>query len=181
MGKCWCLQDANRPAVFGGCDIYITYLTDNGWSEGVNLGDRSTRINGNRNLVCLRINKSLYFASRRFGGQGGSRYFMYRICSPMANGDSLKTLERRSTASVMKVHPLSMPMPNSLFHFRFMPGYGGTMLLSKEKSRWDLERTGKSWLPDQYISDGNRLDSKCGWETGYYSSDKSDSRGGQDL
>jgi tetratricopeptide (TPR) repeat protein len=61
----------NRPDGFGGCDIYISYVDKNGWSEAVNLGGW---VNSDQweSQPCLSPDKrDLYFASRRSGGYGG--------------------------------------------------------------------------------------------------------------
>src|SRR5204863_3516498 len=53
----------NRPNSFGGCDIYISYLTDKGWSEAENMGGN---INSDQwdSQPCLSPDKKdLYFSS----------------------------------------------------------------------------------------------------------------------
>ena len=61
-----------RPDGMGGCDLYISYKTENGWSEAINLGGN---INSDQweSQPCLSPDKrDLYFASKRNGGYGGS-------------------------------------------------------------------------------------------------------------
>src|SRR2546423_390656 len=58
----------NRQDGFGSCDLYISYLTNNGWSQALNLGPK---INTDQweSQPCLSPDKrDLYFASRRPGG-----------------------------------------------------------------------------------------------------------------
>ncbi len=69
----------SRPDGWGSCDIYISYLTPEGWSEAINLGGR---VNSDQwdSQPCLSADKrELYFASRRFGGLGGSDLYVSRI------------------------------------------------------------------------------------------------------
>ena len=73
----------NRPDGFGSCDLYISYLTANGWTEGINLGGR---VNSDQwdSQPCLSPDKrDLYFTSRRFGGYGGSDIY---VCHLLPNG-----------------------------------------------------------------------------------------------
>lgn len=68
-----------RPDGWGSCDIYISYLTPDGWSEAINLGGR---VNSDQwdSQPCLSADKrELYFASRRFGGLGGSDLYVSRL------------------------------------------------------------------------------------------------------
>src|SRR5688572_19267284 len=69
----------NRRDGFGSCDIYISYLDNNGWSEATNLGGR---INSDQweSQPCLSPDKKeLYFASRRQGGFGGSDIYVSKM------------------------------------------------------------------------------------------------------
>src|SRR5436190_4851548 len=69
----------NRPDGFGGCDIYISYLTAQGWSEAINLGNK---INTDQweSQPCLSPDKrDLYFTSTRFGGFGGSDIYVSHL------------------------------------------------------------------------------------------------------
>ena len=69
----------NRQEGWGSCDIYISYLTLQGWSEAINLGGR---INSDQwdSQPCLSPDKrDLYFASRRFGGYGGSDIYVSHL------------------------------------------------------------------------------------------------------
>jgi Tol biopolymer transport system component len=57
----------NRKDGWGSCDIYISFKTPQGWSEGLNLGGK---INTDQweSQPCLSPDKrDLYFASRREG------------------------------------------------------------------------------------------------------------------
>jgi tetratricopeptide (TPR) repeat protein len=66
----------NRRDGYGSCDLYISYLTDNGWSEASNLGDQINTEDW-ESQPCLSPDKrDLYFASRRPGGYGGSDIYV---------------------------------------------------------------------------------------------------------
>ncbi|RYY66410.1 MAG: flagellar motor protein MotB [Chitinophagaceae bacterium] len=65
-----------RPDGRGSCDLYISYRQREGWSEPVNLG---STINSDQweTQPCLSPDKKdLYFASKRFGGYGGSDLYV---------------------------------------------------------------------------------------------------------
>ena len=83
MGNGWYLPVATGSMVLASCDIYISYLTPQGWSEAINLGGR---VNSDQwdSQPCLSPDKrDLYFASRRFGGFGGSDIYVSHM---QANG-----------------------------------------------------------------------------------------------
>ena len=78
-GKWLVFTGCNRTDGFGGCDLYISYLTDNGWSQAINLGQR---INTDQweSQPCLSPDKrDLYFASRSYGGYGGSDIYVSHL------------------------------------------------------------------------------------------------------
>ena len=69
----------NRKDGWGSCDIYISFKTPQGWSEGLNLGGK---INTDQweSQPCLSPDKrDLYFASRRDGGYGGSDIYVSHL------------------------------------------------------------------------------------------------------
>ena len=70
---------SNRKDGWGGFDIYISFLTPQGWSEAINLGGK---INTDQweSQPCLSPDKrDLYFASKRFGGHGGSDIYVSHL------------------------------------------------------------------------------------------------------
>jgi tetratricopeptide (TPR) repeat protein len=80
----WLVFDAcTRRDGYGSCDLYISYMTDNGWSEALNLGGV---VNSEQWDVqpCLSPDKrDLYFTSTRPGGLGGSDIYVTHL---QANG-----------------------------------------------------------------------------------------------
>jgi Tol biopolymer transport system component len=75
----------NRPNGAGSCDIFISYLTPQGWSEAINMGNK---INTEEweSQPCLSPDKrDIYFASRRPGGFGGADIYV-ATCNLMAGG-----------------------------------------------------------------------------------------------
>src|SRR5690606_22308874 len=61
----------NRKDGFGSCDLYISYLDDNGWSEAINLGGGVNSDQWESQPSLSPDKRDLYFASRRPGGYGG--------------------------------------------------------------------------------------------------------------
>lgn len=75
-GKWLVFTGCNRPDGMGSCDLYISLLTENGWSEAINLGEQ---VNSDQwdSQPCLSPDKrDLYFTSRRLGGYGGSDIYV---------------------------------------------------------------------------------------------------------
>jgi outer membrane protein OmpA-like peptidoglycan-associated protein/tetratricopeptide (TPR) repeat protein len=69
----------NRQDGAGSCDIYISYLTPQGWSEAINLGNKINTDDW-ESQPCLSPDKrDLYFASRRPGGLGGSDIYVSHL------------------------------------------------------------------------------------------------------
>lgn len=114
----------SRPDGWGSCDIYISYLTPTGWSEAINLGGR---VNSDQwdSQPCLSPDKrELYFASRRFGGFGGSDLYVCKIQpdgtwgSPENLGPEINTAGDESTPF------LHADNQTLYFTSNGLPGYG---------------------------------------------------------
>ncbi len=82
-GQLLLFDASGRRDGFGNCDIYVCYMTPQGWSEAINLGGR---INSDQwdAQPCLSPDKrDLYFASNRPGGYGGKDIY---VCHLQSNG-----------------------------------------------------------------------------------------------
>jgi len=75
---------SNRPGGYGGNDIYITYLKENGkWSKPINAGSTLNTIYDEGRVFLHRDGKTLYFSSKGHKSMGG-----YDIFSTEMNEDS---------------------------------------------------------------------------------------------
>jgi outer membrane protein OmpA-like peptidoglycan-associated protein/tetratricopeptide (TPR) repeat protein len=172
----------NRRDGFGSCDIYISYLTDKGWSEAVNLGGK---INSEfwESQPCLSPDKrDLYFASRVPGGYGGSDIYVSHL---QANG---KWSEPENMGPGINT-PADEQCPfihadNQTFYFTSNghPGYGDADLYYARKGpngAWSNPTN--LGYPINTISQEGTLFISSDGKTAYYSSDRADSKGGLDI
>lgn len=172
----------NRPDGMGSCDLYMSYQTNTGWSEALNLGEG---INSDQwdSQPCLSPDKrDLYFASRRLGGYGGSDiYVSHRLPSgrwsePENLGPAINT---RGDESAPFIHADNQTL---YFASTGLPGYGEEDLFlvrKKEDGAWgDPQNLG---YPINTIGHEGTLFIASDAQTAYFASDRSDSRGGLDI
>lgn len=69
-GKLVVLTACNRPDGFGSCDLYLSYITPNGWTKPVNMGRMVNGGSWDSNPSLSADARTLYFASNREGGYG---------------------------------------------------------------------------------------------------------------
>ena len=172
----------NRKDGWGSCDIYISFLTPQGWSEGTNLGGQ---INTDQweSQPCLSPDKrDLYFASKRPGGYGGSDIYVSHL---QLNGEwtSPENLGPQINTSGDEASPF-IHADNQTFYFTSngLQGYGGPDLFycrKGPKGDWSVpENLG---YPINTIYDEGTLFIAADAKTAYYTSDRTDSKGGLDI
>ena len=172
----------NRKDGWGSCDIYISFLTPQGWSEGINLGGQ---INTDQweSQPCLSPDKrDLYFASKRPGGYGGSDIYVSHL---QLNGEwtSPENLGPQINTSGDEASPF-IHADNQTFYFTSngLQGYGGPDLFycrKGPKGDWSVpENLG---YPINTIYDEGTLFIAADGKTAYYTSDRTDSKGGLDI
>ena len=172
----------NRPEGWGSCDIYISYLTPTGWSEAMNLGGR---INSDQwdSQPCLSPDKrDLYFASRRFGGFGGSDIYVSHL-QPDGNWSAPENLgpeiNTKGDESCPFIHADNQTL---YFTSNGHPGYGEDDLYyirKGPKGVWSVPQN--LGYPINTIHKEGTLFIASDAKTAYYASDRSDSRGGLDI
>jgi outer membrane protein OmpA-like peptidoglycan-associated protein len=181
-GKWLVFTGCNRPNGFGSCDIYISYLTNSGWSEGLNLG---SRVNTDQweSQPCLSPDKrDLYFASRRFGGYGGSDIY---VCHLLPNGkwSDPENLGPEVNTSGDEACPF-IHADNQTLYFTSngWPGYGDEDLYYVRKGPKGVwSKPVNLGYPINTINREGTLFIDADGKTAYFSSDRSDSRGGLDI
>jgi outer membrane protein OmpA-like peptidoglycan-associated protein/tetratricopeptide (TPR) repeat protein len=172
----------NFPEGRGSCDLYISYLTDRGWSAPENLGD-SINTEAWESAPSLSPDKrDLYFASRRAEGFGGSDIFVsHRLrngqwSSPENLGPVINTVGDEGTPFIHA--------DNQSLYFTSSghPGYGGDDLFVSRKGPGGVwQKPENLGYPINTIENEGSLVIAADGKTAYYASDRADSRGGLDL
>lgn len=179
----WLVFTANaRQQGFGNFDIYISYLTPNGWSQAQNLGGK---VNSDQwdSQPCLSPDKrDLYFASRRFGGYGGSDIY---VCHVQTNGrwsDPENLGPEINTAGDDQCPFIHADNQTLYFTSNGLQGYGGNDLFLVRKGPGGVwSKPVNLGYPINTTSDEGTLFIAADGKTAYYASDRSDSKGGHDI
>jgi outer membrane protein OmpA-like peptidoglycan-associated protein len=172
----------DRPDGFGSCDIYISYFDGQSWTKGVNLGGR---INSDQweSQPCLSPDKQdLYFASKRFGGYGGSDIYVSHLQANGKWGDPENlgpVINSKGDEQSPFIHADNQTL---YFTSDYWPGYGENDLFYTRKG------PGGDWsvpvnlgYPINTIDNEGSLFIAADGKTTYYSSNKSDSKGSMDI
>lgn len=172
----------NFPDSYGSCDLYISFLTNEGWSPAENLG-RNVNTEAWESAPSLSPDKrDLYFASNREGGYGGSDiYVTHRLPNgswtmPENLGPAINTAGNESCPFI---HADNQSL---YFTSNGHPGYGGDDLFVTRKSsttKWSVPEN-LGYPVNTIENEGSMIVSADG-KSAYYASDRSDSRGGLDL
>jgi len=172
----------NRPEGFGSCDIYISYLDKNGWSEPANLGGW---VNSDQweSQPCLSPDKrELYFASRRHGGLGGSDIYVSRLQSNGKWGEPENLGEGINTSGDEQSPFMHADNQTLYFTSNYWPGYGDDDLFYVRKGPMGVwSKPVNLGYPINTISREGTLFISAGGKTAYYASDRSDTKGGMDI
>ena len=169
------------PEGLGSFDIYLSYQTANGWSERVHAGNV---INSEfwESAPCLSPDKKqLYFASDRPGGYGGTDLY---VSTRLANGKW--SIPQNLGPAVNTAGDESCPFihaDNETLYFNSNGhlGYGGTDLFLSKKTIQGFTTPQNLGFPINTIDDEGSLFVTSGATTGFFASDRGDSRGGLDI
>ncbi|MBM3412778.1 MAG: flagellar motor protein MotB [Bacteroidetes bacterium] len=171
-----------RADSYGGCDLYISYKTNDGWSAAKNLG---SRINSDQweSQPCLSPDKrELYFASRRPGGFGGSDIYVSRL---QDNGQwsNPENLGAGINSPADEQSPF-IHADNQTLYFTsaYWPGYGDDDLFMVRKTSATKWSTPKNLgYPINTIDREGTLFITADGKTAFYASERKESYGGLDL
>jgi outer membrane protein OmpA-like peptidoglycan-associated protein/tetratricopeptide (TPR) repeat protein len=171
------------PQGQGSCDIYISYLTKNGWSEPQNLG-RNVNSEFWESTPSLSPDKrDLYFSSNRTGGFGGKDIWVChrtetgRWSEPENLGPDINTSGDESTPFIHADNQTLYFNSNGLSCYSEKPDLFVTRKLTDGK--WGKpENLG---YPINTIDDEGSMIVDADGKTAYYSSDKIDTKGGLDI
>lgn len=172
----------NRADGWGSCDIYISYLTQQGWSEAINLGGK---INTDQweSQPCLSPDKrDLYFTSRRLGGYGGSDIYVSHLL-PNGQWSTPENLGPEINTKADEACPFIHADNQTLFFTsNGLQGYGESDLFySRKGPKGDWSVPENLGYPINTIHNEGTLFIAADAKTAYYASDRSDSKGGLDI
>jgi outer membrane protein OmpA-like peptidoglycan-associated protein len=172
----------NFPEGLGSCDLYISYLTPDGWSAPENLG-RTINSDAWESAPSLSPDKrDLYFSSNRAGGYGNSDiYVSHRLANgrwtePENMGPEVNTAGNESCPFIHSDNQTLYFTSNG--HL----GYGGDDLFMVKKGPKNVwSKAVNLGYPINTIENEGSLVVASDGKTAYYASDRSDSRGGLDI
>ena len=173
----------NFPEGEGSCDLYISYLTKNGWSSPQNLG-RNVNTEFWESTPSLSPDKrDLYFSSNRTGGYGGKDIWVSHRNEkgnwgvPENLGPGINTAGDESTPFIHADNQTLYFNSNGLPCYSDKPDLFVTKKLADGK--WSQpENLG---YPINTIDDEGSMIVDADGKTAYYSSDKIDTKGGLDI
>jgi outer membrane protein OmpA-like peptidoglycan-associated protein/tetratricopeptide (TPR) repeat protein len=172
----------NFPEGHGSCDLYISYLSPQGWSAPENLGENINTEAWESAPSLSPDKRDLYFASNRPGGMGKSDIYVSH-----RNPDGTWSAPQNAGPEINTIGNESCPFihaDNQTLYFTSdgHPGYGGDDLFLVRKQaggKWsEAENIG---YPINTIENEGSLVIASDGKTAYYASDRSDSKGGLDL
>ncbi len=167
---------------YGDFDIYMCYATPAGWSEPYNLGSAINTEFWESSPAISPDKQTLYFSSNRPGGYGGKDLYMSKR-RPDGTWDLAINLGPVVNSTADDLAPY-LHADNQTLYFTSSghPGYGGSDLYVTRLgpgNEWSIpENLG---YPINTINDDGSLIVAANGTTAYFSSFRSDSRGGLDL
>jgi len=167
---------------YGDFDIYMCYATPEGWSEPYNLGSAVNSEFWESSPAVSPDKQTLYFSSNRTGGYGGKDIYMSKR-RPNGSWDLAVNLGSIVNSAADDLAPY-IHADNQTLYFTSAghPGYGGSDLYITRLGpggEWSIpENLG---YPINTINDDGSLIVAANGTTAYFSSYRSDSRGGLDL
>lgn len=172
----------NFPEGKGSCDLYISYLTADGWSAPENLGNWINSEAWESAPSLSPDKRELYFASTRQGGYGGSDIYLSRRLpngrwSPPENlGSEVNTVGDESCPFIHADNQTLYFTSNG--HL----GYGGDdLFMVKKGPKGVWSKPINLGYPINTIENEGSLVIAADGKTAYYASDRSDSKGGLDI
>lgn len=167
---------------YGDFDIYMCYATPEGWSEPYNLGSAVNSEFWESSPAVSPDKQTLYFSSNRPGGYGGKDIYMSKRRTD-GKWDLAVNLGPVVNSAADDLAPY-IHADNQTLYFTSAghPGYGGSDLYITRLGpggEWSVpENLG---YPINTINDDGSLIVAANGTTAYFSSFRSDSRGGLDL
>ncbi len=172
----------NRPNGAGSCDIYVSYLTPQGWSEAINLGNNINTEDWESQPSLSPDKRDLYFASRRPGGFGGADIYVSHL-QPNGRWSEAENMGPTINTSGNEQCPFIHADNQTLFFTSdVLPGYGDEDLFVVKKTdegKWGIPKN--LGYPINTIDREGTLFIAADSKTAYYASDRADGKGGLDI
>ena len=173
----------NFPEGAGSCDIYISFLTKQGWSEPENLGNRINTEAWESTPSLSPDKRDLYFSSNISGGYGGKDIWVSRRSASGKWGAPVNLGPEINTSGDESCPFIHADNQTLYFNSNGLPGY------SEKPDLFIVKKTGENtWgipenlgYPINTIDDEGSLIVAADGKTAYYSSDRNDTRGGLDI
>jgi outer membrane protein OmpA-like peptidoglycan-associated protein/tetratricopeptide (TPR) repeat protein len=172
----------NRQDGLGSCDIYISYLTDNGWSDAINMGGKINTPYWESQPSISPDKRDIYFSSRRPGGYGGSDIYVSHIQTNGKWSDPVNLGPEINTAGDEQCPFIHADNQTLYFISNGLLGYGDADLYyvrRRPSGVWSLPIN--LGYPINTIHQEGTLFISADGKTAYYSSDRGDSKGGLDI
>ncbi|MDQ2720811.1 MAG: OmpA family protein [Bacteroidota bacterium] len=182
-GKWMIFTGCNFPEGLGSCDLYISYLNKDGWSEPQNLG-RNVNSEYWESTPSLSPDKrDLYFSGNMPGGFGGKDIW---VChrddngkwgEPINLGAEINTTGDESTPFI---HADNQTL---YFNSNGLPGYSEKpdLFVTRKLPDGKWSKPENLGYPINTIDDEGSLVVAADGKTAYFSSDRSDTKGGLDI
>jgi outer membrane protein OmpA-like peptidoglycan-associated protein/tetratricopeptide (TPR) repeat protein len=172
----------NRGDGYGSCDLYISFLTDKGWSEAINLGGTINSEFWESQPSLSPDKKDLYFSSRLPGGYGGSDLYVSHL-QPNGKWSEPENMGREiNTAGDEQCPFIHADNQTLYFTSNGLQGYGEADIFYIRRG------PGGAWskpmnlgYPINTIAQEGTLFVAADGKTAYYSSDRPDGKGGLDI
>ena len=182
-GKWLIFTGCNFPEGLGSCDLYISYLTNRGWSEPQNLGPNVNSEFWESTPSLSPDKRDLYFSSNVPGGFGGKDIW---VChrnekgkweEPLNLGPEINTSGDESTPFI---HADNQTL---YFNSNGHPGYSDKpdIFVTRKLPGGGWSKPENLGYPVNTIDDEGSMIVAADGKTAYYSSDRSDTRGGLDI
>lgn len=178
----WLIFAGNFKNGFGDFDLYISYLTDDGWSEPENLGPNINTEFWESSPSLSPDNQVLYFSSNRSGGYGGKDLY-YSIRQKNGHwGPAINMGPNINTAGDEMAPYIHADNQTLYFTSDGLPGYGGTdLFVCRKDSAGNWSKPENLGYPINTIENEGSICISADGTTAYYASDRADTRGGLDL
>ncbi len=181
-GQLLIFNGCNFPEGRGSCDLYVSYLTPDGWSSPDNLGEAVNTEFWESGPSLSPDKKDLYFSSNRPGGYGGSDIY---VSHRLVNGhwsEAQNLGPQINTAGDEATPFIHVDNQTLYFNSNGQPGYGGNdIFLSRKGPDGAWGKPENLGYPINTIEDEGSLVVAADGKTAYYASDRADSKGELDL
>lgn len=172
----------NFPDGLGSCDLYVSFLGADGWSEPENLGNRINTEFWESAPSLSPDKKDLYFASRRSDGYGGSDIWVSHL-QPNGRWTEPENLGPEINTSGDETCPF-IHADNQTLYFvsNGLQGYGGDdLFMARKGPKGNFSLPRNLGYPINTIENEGSLVITADGSTAYYAADQADSRGALDL